>query len=135
VFGQTDELLPLAELGPGEAAGEQSLSEEADVLPEPRRFTHHVVGRPQRVGGALRRVIGRIGGPLTLPLPWVDLHELATPIQANQLLVGTDLQLGPWRTGGRRRRVESVLERDVMVGVDLDLSPDRHIVGYVVVGQ
>src|SRR5439155_23691328 len=41
----------------------------------------------------------------------------------------------PTPTGRRRRRVQRVLEADVVIGVDGDVAPERHVVGDAVVRQ
>ena len=65
----------------------------------------------------------------------MDLDECSSLVELDQVAIAARLQLGARRAGRRRRRVQRVLDADVVIGVDLDVFPERHVVGNAVVRQ
>jgi len=91
LVGQTQEALGLAQVGPGEGAGEQSLHEAADVFSLLVGLAGHAVGVTHGVGRQFLRVVGAAsaGGLARTRFDEfalvVDPHELAIPSHPNAL--------------------------------------------------
>jgi hypothetical protein len=102
-LGEAQQLLALAYFGPREVAAEQPLGEQPRELTECGCFSDHAIGCPQRIGGAFSRIVVGIGHACSFQLTWVSLDQRATVIEAHELTVGAQLQLGARRA--RRRDV------------------------------
>jgi len=125
LVAEPQELLRLAEVGPGEWRHEQAFEEAADVRPEASPLTDHAVGIAHRVGGELLGIIVVVGGPPTGGLPRVRLDELAVAVRPHQLAIGTDPD-GLVEVS-RGDRVDRFVDLDVVIGVDLALGPRGRI--------
>ena len=65
----------------------------------------------------------------------MDLDQVPAAIELDQTLITARLELGARRAGRRRRRIQRVLDADVVIGVDGHVFPQRHVVGHAVVRQ
>ena len=63
----------------------------------------------------------------------MDLDEGARFIELDQVAIAARLQLGARWAGRRRRRVQRVLDADVVIGMDRDVFPERYVVGDAVI--
>ena len=70
-----------------------------------------------------------------LRLARVGLHQLATPIDADQVPIEPHLQVDPGWTRVVRDGIDRVAKRDVMIRMHRDLAPEWDRVGHTVVGQ
>ena len=125
----------MPQLGPGEGRIQQALGELADVRAECHGLADEAVRCAHGVGGALGRVVIRIGRAATLGFAWMDLDECSSLVELDQVAIAARLQLGARWARRRRRRVQRVLDADVVIGVDRDVFPERHVVGDAVVRQ
>ena len=67
---QSQQVLALPELGPRELAGQESLGELPDAGTQVGSLTDYVLRSTQGVGGALWRVVGRVGGAAAPGFLW-----------------------------------------------------------------
>jgi hypothetical protein len=121
LVGQAQQLLRLAELGPGEVTGEQLAGEMADVHAARAGLANQAFGIAQGVGGKLLGVVAVICAATTWGLGGMGLDELAPAVDAHQ---------GPIPAGGdrpaqvaMRGRVQGLEELDMVVGMNNALSP------------
>ena len=131
---QPQQLVALPELRPGQGSLEQPLGVAAHGLTELGGAPLELVGRAQRVGAELRRVVVAVGGAPAAGLARVDLEQRAAVVDAHQLRAELHLHLLPRRAELRRHRVERVLAGDVVVGMDLRRPPVGDLVGLPVPG-
>jgi hypothetical protein len=124
-IAQAQELLGLAEVGPGEGSGQEPLCEAPDVVALAVGLADQVLGIPHGVGGPLRGVVGVVRGALSLCDSFVRGDDLALDVDPRELRVATDPDLPAHVSGWRR--VEGLLELDVVVGVDLALLPHGRV--------
>ena len=134
-FGQAQQPLTLAQLGPREGCVQQALGELADMRAERHCLPDEAVWCAHGVGGPFGRVVIRIGRAATLGLAWMDLDECSGFVELDQVAIAACLQLGAGRARRRWRRVQRVLDADVMIGVDGHVLPERHVIGDAVVRQ
>jgi hypothetical protein len=121
LVGQPQELLALAQLGPGEVTREKLLEETPDVSALAVALTDQRVGVPARVGGEFLGVVVVVRGALALAHGLVGLDALAVDVDAHELRIATHPHLLSHVAGGNR--VEALSELDVVVGVHLGLGP------------
>src|SRR5712691_9245013 len=63
----------------------------------------------------------------------MDLDQVPAPIELDQRAITARLELGPRWAGHRRRRIQRVLDADVVIRVDGHVAPQRYVVGHAVV--
>src|SRR5579859_919887 len=63
----------------------------------------------------------------------MDFDQIPATIELDQRSITARLELGARRAGRRRRRIQRVLDADVVIGVDGRVAPQRHVVGHAVV--
>src|SRR5882762_2973739 len=63
----------------------------------------------------------------------MDLDQGPATIELDHPLITARLELGAGRAGPRRRRIQRVLDADVVIRVDGHVAPQRHVVGHAVV--
>src|SRR5579859_6618121 len=63
----------------------------------------------------------------------MDFDQIPAQIELDQRSITARLELGARRAGRRRRRIQRVLNADVVIGVDGHVAPQRHVVGHAVV--
>ncbi len=134
-LGQAQQALALAQLGPGEGCIQQAPGELTDLRAKCHSLADKAIRCAHGIGGALGWVVIRIGRAATFGLARVDLDECASFVELDQVAIAARLQLGARWTRRRRRRVQRVLDADVVIRVDGDVFPERHVVGNTVVGQ
>ena len=125
LVGQPQELLALAQLGPGEVAREQLLEEAPDVSALAVALADQRVGVPARVGRELLGVVVVVRGALALAHGLVGLDALAVDVDAHELRIATHPHLLPHVASGNR--VEALSELDVVVRVDFGLGPHGRV--------
>src|SRR6267142_2309624 len=124
-FGQTQQLLGLAQAGPRELPLKEFLRKSAGVLSEFLSLLAIEVGPPPGEWRSLVRIIGVVGGMFAGHLPRMCFDELATVVDAHQRPIPTDIH--PAANPTRRQRVERLLETDVMVRMHFTLRPLRRV--------
>ena len=130
---QAQELLGLAQAGPGPDPSEQSLHEASDSRPLGAGLADHPIDVAHGVVGAFRRVVGVDGASLALLDASMGRDEFVADVDADELRVAPHPDLFAHVTGGRG--VEGLLELDVVIRVDLGLGPGGRIVGGALEGQ
>lgn len=129
LLGQAQKLLRLTELGPGEVSGEELFREAADAFPKFLGLGLHVVGIPAGVGAGFFGVIVVVGRASSGRLWRMNLDQLSPEEDAHQEAISADGdQLAEVARGDR---VGSLLELDVMVRMDLALSPVRRVESFI----
>src|SRR5437870_10259779 len=63
----------------------------------------------------------------------MDLDQIPAQIERDQRPITARLELGTRWAGRRRRRIQRVLDADVMIRVNGHVAPQRHVVGHTVV--
>ncbi len=134
-LGQAQQALALPHLGPRERRIQQALGELTDLRAKCHGLADEAVWCAHGVGGALGRVVIRIGRAATLGLAWMDFDECASFVELDQVAIAARLKLRAGRAGRRRRRVQRVLDADVVIRMNGDVFPERHVVGDAVVRQ
>ena len=134
-LSQPDELVALPHLGPRERPVEQALSEFGHRRTLLGGAALDAVGSPEGVGAQLGGVVGSVGGAAAPRLAGVDLDQLASVVDADQLQAQADLHLLPRRAQGGGHRVEGVLAGHVVVGVNFCGAPVGDFVGLAVPGE
>ena len=119
------ELLALAELRPGEVPGEELLHEAPELRALLLRRAHEAFGIAHRVGGLLLGVVLVVGGASSGRLSLMGLDEFAPKVGAHQPPVRSHPNLFSDVAG--RYRVDGAAELDVVIGMDLTLTPGRRI--------
>ena len=122
---EAEELLGLAQLGPGERPVEKPRHEGAEVGAVAPRPVDQGLRVSHGVGRLLGGIVGIVGVPPPGRLGRTGLDELAAVVDADELRVTADVDRVPQIA--MRHGVEGLAEADVMVRVDLDLGPARRV--------
>ena len=131
-LSQADQLVSLADLGPGRGTVKEPVGEFGHRRSQLGRAALDAVGRLGGVCGEVGRVVLGVGGPAPLGLTDVGLDQAAPVIDVHQLVVRPDLHPLTRRTQSGRHRVQGLVALDVMVLVDLGVAPVRDLVGLAV---
>src|SRR5215472_13505120 len=124
-FGQAQQLLRLTQTAPGELAAQKLIGE---ITGGGSQFTGPlavVVGPAQGVGSPALWVIRVIGGAAAGWLALMGLDQLAVQIDMNQRSIAADLDAAA--DPARGNRVERLAKADMMVRMNLALSPGRRL--------
>jgi len=124
---EADQLLGLAQPGPGAVPREQPRHETADMDARSPALRDHPLRVAHRIGGAFRRIVVVVGRSLTRFHHGVCLDELVPGEDAHQPRVAANRHRLADVAGGDG--VERPGELDVMIGMDLALAPLRRVEG------
>ncbi len=125
--GEAQQLLRLAQAGPGEHAAEEPADELLYRGADLSGLAGTRLGIPQGVGGQGRRIVGVVRRPAPGRLGRVDLDQRAAVIDAHEAGVGPDLHA--LMQVARRHRVQGAVELDVVIAMDGGPGPRRPIEG------
>ena len=129
---EPQELLRLAEVGPGERRDEEAFEKAADVRAEAAALADHAVGIAHGVRRELFGIVVVVRGATAGWLPGVRLDQLALVVGAHEL----PIDAGPdgLVEVARRDGVDRLVDLDVVIGMDLARDPRRRIEARTVEG-
>jgi hypothetical protein len=125
LLGQTQKLLGLTELAPGEIARQELFGKAADMSPELAGFGDDAVGITAGIGGQRLGVVVVISRASARLLRQVRLDQLFPEIDAHERAVSADGHLAPQI--GRGHGVEALAKLYMVIGVDGALGPVRRV--------
>ena len=124
--------MALSDLGLGQGAVEETVGELGHRCPLLGGTAYDALWSSEGVGGQLLRVVGGIGGTTAPGLAWMGLQKPAAVEDSHQLAAPADLHLLPRWAQGRRHRVEGVLARHVVIGMNFGGAPIGDLVGLAI---
>lgn len=125
LLGQADQFLGLAQLGPREGAGEQLPGETSDVLSARLRLFDQALWITHGVGPFLLRVVLVVGVAAPGGLLGTRLDQRSSAVDAHQGAIAPDVNLLTEIAGWDR--IECLLELNVVIGMNLALSPNGRV--------
>jgi len=118
-FAESEQLLRLTQPRPGMRLGQELLRERTDCGADKTCLLNEPLRAAQRVGGALRRIVVRIGSSTALRLTRMDGDQYALRVQPHQLPIAAHLEACAGRAAIPGRRIQRRLETNVVVQVTL----------------